>query len=148
MNTARVLPVFAALTVFVSCALAQVDEATFRAKFGQPLARQTFKIPAGEMVVDYAANGHVCRIQLPPVAPDNRQPGMKSAAAMDEFALKLVPLSLRGKELQRLSMANGRISMVTTEYENVTLFEPREGDRRTSVSIQFKRENCQPLPVN
>jgi hypothetical protein len=42
MKAARALSVFAVSTVFVSSVLAQVDEGTFRAKFGQPLARQTF----------------------------------------------------------------------------------------------------------
>jgi hypothetical protein len=59
--------------------------------------KETFLIPAGKMIVDYVATGHVCRIGLPPVAPDNRQPGMKSAKAMDNFLLELIPPAQRGK---------------------------------------------------
>jgi len=62
----------------MASALAQInapDAAELRAKYGRPLARETFIIPVGEMIVDYGATGHICKIQLAPVAPDNRQLG-------------------------------------------------------------------------
>jgi hypothetical protein len=93
-------------------AFAQIDGPKFaadvRANYGTPLARQTFLIPAGgEMVVDYAANGNVCRIKLPSIGPDDRQPGVRSPKAIDDFILKLVPLTLRGKELRRMAQQVG-----------------------------------------
>jgi len=60
-----------------------------RANFGSPLAREVFLVPAGEMVVDYAANGHACRIK-------------SSTKAMDDFLPKPLPLSMRGKEHGKL----------------------------------------------
>src|SRR5579864_7501326 len=67
-------------------AFAQIDGARFagdlRNKYGPPLARETFVARPGlEMVVDYAANGHVCRIQLPPIAP-GREKGVETTQAV------------------------------------------------------------------
>lgn len=63
----------------------------------RPLARETFiPRPGIEMVVAYAANTRVCRIQLPAMAP-SRQPGVESAQATEDFLLELVPLAMRGK---------------------------------------------------
>ncbi len=61
------LRVFAIAFALSTSAFAQSDPAGFvsglRAKFGPPLARETFVARPGlEMVVDYAADGNVCRI--------------------------------------------------------------------------------------
>jgi hypothetical protein len=94
-----------------------------------------------EMVVDYSANGHVCRIQLPPIAP-SREPGVKTAQAVDDFVAELVPLTMRGKELGRMLEAWGASSVSHIEYENVTISELRQGERRTAVTVKFKKEEC------
>ena len=58
------------LAVVLGCSLpafAQIDGTDLRKQYGPPLSRETFTVLTGvEMVVDYAVNGHVCRIQLPP----------------------------------------------------------------------------------
>jgi hypothetical protein len=141
------LRLFAVLTGFALSAFAQIDGVGFAAelqtKYGPPIARETFTIPAGEMVVDYASNGHVCRIQLPSVGPDERQPGVKSTKAVDDFLLKLLPLSMRGKELRRMSMAVGLPAIMTVEYENLTIAENLQGQERTGVTVTFAGEKCQ-----
>jgi hypothetical protein len=131
---------------FALSAFAQIDGARFasdlRAKYGPPLARETFVArPGFEMVVDYAANGHVCRIQLPPIAP-GREPGVKTAQAVDDFVAELVPVTMRGKELGRMVEAVGAPSVSHIEYENVTISELRQGERRTGVTVRFKNEEC------
>jgi hypothetical protein len=73
-----------------------------------------------EMVVDYAVNGHVCRIQLPPVGP-SRDLRVSTPEAIDEFILELVPLTVRGKELGRSMVMSGPNSVSMINYENVTL---------------------------
>src|SRR5579871_2405790 len=93
----------ALLLILCPCALAQTDGPAFaaglRSKFGPPLLRETFTARPGiEMVVDYAANGNVCRLQLSPIAPLSRDPHVSSPQAIDEFVLELIPASLRGKE--------------------------------------------------
>jgi hypothetical protein len=133
-------------TGFAVSAFAQIDGAGFardlRAKYGPPLARETFVArPGFEMVVDYAANGHVCRIQLPPVA-EGREPGVKTAQAVDDFLTELVPMTMRGKELGRMVEAMGAPSVSRIEYENVTISELRQGERRTRVTVMFKNEEC------
>jgi hypothetical protein len=142
---------FAVFIGFAISAFAQMDgpkfAANIRAQFGDPLARQTFLIPAGEMVVDYATNGDVCRITLPSVGPDDRQPGVGSTKAIDDFILKLVPLTLRGKELRRMSQSSGLHSVSTIEYENVAIAEVLLGGRRTGVTVTFVTEKCQGQPV-
>lgn len=151
MRTQPTLRLLAAFVGFAFSGLAQMDASKFatdlRATYGPPLTRETFMIPAGEMVVDYSTNGHVCRIQLPPVAPDDRQPGVKSAKALDDFLLKLVPPSLRGKELRKLYMAMGAPAASMIEYENVTISEVFQDRLRTGVTVTFKNESCAEKPA-
>lgn len=69
MQTKLLPRVFAALVTFAFSAFAQFDAGGFatdlRATYGPPLVREVFAIPAGEMAVEYATSGHVCRIHLP-----------------------------------------------------------------------------------
>ena len=134
------------LAGFALSAFAQIDGARFasdlRNKYGPPLARATFVVrPGFEMVVDYAANGHVCRIQLPPIA-EGREPGVKTAQAVDDFLAELVPMNMRGKELLRMMEAVGLPSMSRVEYQNVTISELRQGERREAVTVAFRNEEC------
>lgn len=131
---------------FALSAFAQIDGAGFaadlRAKYGPPLARETFTgRPGIEMIVDFAANGHVCTIQLPPIGP-GREPGVKTGKAVDDFLLELVPLAMRGKELGRLVTFMGAPSVSVVEYENVTIAEGWQGQRRTGVTVTFTKEKC------
>jgi hypothetical protein len=151
MDAKLTLRLVAAFTGFVMPAVAQIDGAKFaadvRAKFGTPLARETFMIPAGEMVVDYATDGNVCRIQLPSMGPDDRQPGVSSTKAVDDFILKLIPLTLRGKELRRMAQISGLHSVSMIEYENVVIAEGLVGAERTGVTVTFTAEKCQDQPA-
>ena len=54
---------------------------------------EKFLSAAGEMVVDYAANGHARRIRLPAMGPEEGR-SVISAKAVDDFLLKLLPLSM------------------------------------------------------
>ena len=132
-------------------AFAQIDGAQFatemRAKYGPPMARETFTARPGiEMIVDYAANGHVCRIQLPAVAP-LRDTGVRTPQAIDEFVLELVPLSIRGSELGRMSMAVGLPGVSMINYEYVTIAEELQGQKRTGVTVTFTKEQCRNQPA-
>ena len=139
--------VVAALAV---SAFAQVGGDQFavdlRAKYGPALSRQTFVVPAGEMVVDYALNGNVCSIHLPAMAPDKQRPGVFSTKAMDDFVLELAPLTLRGNESGRGATAAGSLSMSFVAYENVTISEEANATGRTGVTVTFKNEKCQDPP--
>jgi hypothetical protein len=131
---------------FALSAFAQIDGSQFaaelRAKYGPPLARETFTSKPGiEMVVDYAANGHVCRIQLPAVAP-SRDPRVQTTQAIDEFVSELVPLSVRGKELRRMRESMGLHSASIIEYEYVAIVESFQGLERTGVTVTFTKEEC------
>jgi hypothetical protein len=146
MHATLSLRLLATFIAFGVSALAQADWAGFatglRSKYGPPLLRETFAVkPALEMVVDYAANGNVCRIQLPPMGPDLR-PGVQSGQAIDNFLAELLPLTMRGKEQRRFLMATGAPSVSIVEYENVTIAENFQGDRRTGVTATFTKEQC------
>jgi hypothetical protein len=59
------------LIAFAATASAQIDGAKYaaelHAKYGPALPRETLLTKSGiEMVVYFAANGHVCKIELPP----------------------------------------------------------------------------------
>ncbi len=96
--------------------------------------------PDFEMVVDYAANGHVCRIQVPPVSP-GKEPGVRTTQALDDFLLDLVPLTMRGKELGRMMAATGSVhSESIVRYENVTIAETLHSQRRAKMTVMFNEE--------
>jgi hypothetical protein len=151
MNAKRNLCLLAAFAGFTLSAFAQLDAPRFasdlRTKYGPPLARETYTARPGiQMVVDYAANGHVCSIQLPPVAL-GREPNVRTAQAIDEFLLELVPLSVRGKELGGSSMAVGAPSVSSIDYENVIITVSFRASRRTGVAVTFRNEECRKADV-
>jgi hypothetical protein len=98
------------------------------------------------MIVDYGTNGHVCKIQLPPIGP-SRDANVASRQAIDEITLELVPMSPRGKEMGRLMEAMGAVSISAVEYENVTISEAFQSQRRTGVTISLKDEACAVRPA-
>ena len=112
---------------------AQLDSATLRAKFGEPLNRETFRVrPEIEIAVDYGANRQVCRIEVPALAEYDRQ----------ELLTELVPDSMRGKELNRFMMSTGAFSGVsTTEYEHITISQSESG-RNDTIHVIFKDPAC------
>jgi hypothetical protein len=131
---------------FALSAFAQIDGAAFasdlRAKYGPPLARETFAVrPEVEMVVDYADNGHVCKLQLPPVAP-GPDSGLITTQAIDDILTELLPPNIRGKELNRTYFAMGLASGSVVVYENVTIHKMLQGEQPTGVTVTFKNEEC------
>jgi hypothetical protein len=141
------LPAFFGFAVSLSAQFdADIFAAGLHANFGPPLAREVFLVPAGEMVVDYAANGHACKIQLPAVGPEEGS-NVRSAKAVDDFLLKLLPLSMRGKELGKMAEMLGLPGVLMTLYENVTISELLQGQRRTGVTLTFTKEKCQDRPT-
>ena len=150
MNARLSLRLLAAFVGFALSAFAQIDGAglarDLRAKYGPPLARETFTVwPGIEMVVDYAANGHVCRIQLPPTAPD-REPGVRTPQAVDDFLAELLPMQMRGKELGRMMDAHGAFSVSRVEFENVVIAETIVARKRTGVIVTLTKEECRDRP--
>jgi hypothetical protein len=131
----------AKLTLFVVCctAFGQMDTSTLRAKYGEPLARETFKVrPNIEAVVNYGTGRQVCNIEMSQAQFATRQ-------EVDQVVDELAPPSTRGKMLNRGIAASGRLSAVITSYEQVTITEPQDPDhpgRRTSVTITFNRSDC------
>lgn len=140
----------AKLTLFVVCcsAFGQMDTSTLRAKYGEPIARETFQVrPNIEAVVNYGTGHQVCKIDLP--AGTNIvgeiPPHFATKQQVDEVIDELVPPAMRGKGGPHMIAASGRISMSISEYENVTISEPQDPDhpgRRTAVWITFKRPDC------
>jgi len=108
------------------------------AKCGTPLDRETFTISPGlEILVDYAADEKVKRIELPGAAPD--QSGVSTPQRVDEALLELVPMPMRGKEI---GSGQWRTPYITkhTLYEHVMIIEdedPGVPGRRRNVSVCF-----------
>ena len=143
----KLLPcVFAALVTFAFSAFAQFDAGGFatdlRAKYGPPLMREVFAIPAGEMAVDHATSGHICRIHLPGIGPEEGRLGVSSPKGIDDFLLKLLPLTMRGKELRQMVFQSGPNSVWSTEYENITISKASSGQGPTGVTVTFTNEKC------
>jgi hypothetical protein len=122
-----------------------MDTSTLRAKYGEPLARETFQVrPNIEAVVNYGTGHQVCKIDLPPGSYVNPPHGA-SKQEVDQVINELVPPSARGKEINQGVMSAGRIAVSFTDFENVNIVEPQDPDhpgRRTSATITFKRPDC------
>ena len=151
MNPKSILRLAATLIVLALSASAQIDATKFaadlRAKYGPPLAREVFAVPPGiEMAVDYAANGHICRIQLPPVAP-GRHSAVKTAQGVDEFLVELIPPAMRGKELGRTMMAVGAPSASMIAYENVAIVRSFHAGVPSGITVTFPHEECHDRPA-
>ena len=73
---------------------------------------------------------------------------MISPKAVDDFLLKLLPLSMRGKELGKMAQFVGLPGVRSTLYENVTISELMQGQRRTGVTAAFTKEKCQDRPYS
>lgn len=142
----RVFAIAAIAFGLASTGIAQSDPAGFasglRAKFGPPLARETFVARPGlQMVVDYAADGDVCRIQPPSIAP-GRDPRVASQQAVDDFIAELLPPALRGKEIRRMASSTGINSVSIVEYENLSIADAFQAGTRSGVTVTFTAAQC------
>jgi hypothetical protein len=138
-----------------SPAFAQIDRAKFtsdlRTKYGPPvstetvpsrtgkLVRETFTgLPGIEMMVDFAANGHACRIQLRP-AESKQVPSRSTTQALAD----LLPPALRGKQqLGGWFSCAGANCVSTAEYDEVTIYEGGHAGVTSRVEVTFKKEEC------
>jgi hypothetical protein len=134
-------------------ALAQLDSGALRAKYGQPANRETFHMAAGfDMVVDYGTGYQVCKIEVPAIMPSNEN--VQNLTVMKQrmyaFLLEVVPPAMRGTEHQTMMMASGIISLLTTEYDLITVSElqlhGQPADKNT-ITLTFKRPDCQKRPA-
>lgn len=125
---------------FTAALFGQIDSYQLRAKYGPPLARETFTISRDlQVIVDYGPDQEVCRLELPASVPSI------TGQRVDDILLELVPMSIRGKNLGTMFVFMGRPSVKITEYEYVTISEPQDPDHpglRTGVNLIFKREEC------
>ena len=122
-------------------ALAQLDSASLRAKFGAPLTRETYHLPQGfDLTVDYGTANQVCKLAVPaemPAQPNVSGP-FNPRKQMQEFLADLVPDSMRGKEIRRFAGTTGAASAVSsTEYEHVTI-----SDGRDTIAVLFHNGSC------
>src|SRR5438105_7160661 len=102
----------AKFSAFIVCCFAlpflgfaqQFDSTTLRAKYGEPIARETFQVrPNIEAIVTYGSGHQVCRIELPPgrnVSGDLPS-HVATTQQVDAVIAELLPPSLRGREVRR-----------------------------------------------
>ena len=139
---------------FTLPAVAQLDSAALRMKYGTPLNRETFHMPAGfDLVVDYGASNQVCKLHVPALMPTTEQ--VSNSAVMKQrmydFLGELVPDSMRGKELGRGASMMGAISMVFIEYEHVTVSELQTGkpfSHDNTITVTFTSDTCHSMGGN
>jgi hypothetical protein len=111
---------------------AELDAATLRARYGEPLARETFRVrPNIEIVVGYGGSHQVCTIEFP--VSVTRQEA-------DEVIDELVPPTERGKEIGHGLKIIGSYSMSWVAYEHIMISESQGGPN--GVCISFKRPDC------
>ena len=146
-------------------AFGQIDSSSLRSKYGAPLDRETFIVRPGiEMHVDYGASRQVCRIQFPsgivavvgvvallahPPAAAMRTtiigvvpPGEITKQQVNEVLDEAVPLSVRGKELNRLMGQTGLTTFFLTDYEHVSIGEVQVGGKGQGITVTFKDPSC------
>jgi hypothetical protein len=126
-------------------ALAQLDSAGLRAKFGPPLNRETFHMPQGfDLTVDYSGANQVCKLAVPAeMPPQSTASGpFNHRKQMQDFLADLVPDSMRGKEIRRFAGTTGAFSGVSsTEYEHVTISQSNSG-RNDIITVIFHNGGC------
>lgn len=136
---------FGLILVAASSAFAQVDASSLRAKYGQPLDRETFTArPGVEIVVDYGPGKQACRIQLPSGKKivGTVLDGAITKEQIDEVLSEVVPQSIRGKELGRMMQGTGAPMLFTTEYEHVTIGELQIAYVGKGITVTFKDPTC------
>ena len=137
--TSRIPVIFC--LAFAAALFGQIDSYQLRAKYGQPLDRETFTLSPGfQMIVDYGPDEQACRLELP-----LNQPGVSSREQADDFLLELVPLSMRGKQLNSGQAQMGLSTVKFTVYEHVVFSEfgnANDVARPNLVSVTFKRDEC------
>ena len=128
-------------------AAAQLDSPALRARFGTPLNRETFHMPAGfDLVVDYGTHQQVCKLTVPALMPTDDNPANSDVMRqrMHAFLAELVPDWMRGKEVGRVASAFGVVWLLLTDYQSVSIQElltgPASADRDT-ITVIFKN-NC------
>lgn len=133
-------------------AVAQLDTYSLRAKYGAPLNRETFRMPAGfDLIVDYGSASQVCKIEVPALMPttENVSNADQMKRRMYDFLADLVPASMRGKELRRMVNVSGMISLSSVEYERVTVHELQYADQpfssNNAITVTF--QNCETRPL-
>jgi hypothetical protein len=126
--------------IFAAALFGQIDSYQLRAKYGQPLDRETFILSPGfQIIVDYGPDRQACRLELPASSPSGTE------QQVDDVLLELVPMSVRGKELGSGLISMSRASIKFTDYEHISIGEPQDPDhpgRRTGVRVTFKRDEC------
>jgi hypothetical protein len=123
-------------------ALAQLDSAALRAKFGAPLHRETYHVPQGlELTADYGGGNQVCKLEVHALPPrEDRSSPYNPKQEMETFLLDLVPSSMRGKELSRFARMTGAFSGFSgVQFEHVTISQP---DRSETMTVQFHDPGC------
>jgi hypothetical protein len=122
-------------------ALAQLDSAALRAKFGTPLTRETYHVPQGfDLTVDYGAANQVCKLEVPAEMPPqpNASGPSNPRQQMQDFLADLVPDSVRGKEIRRFGGSTGAYSPFSgTEYQHVTI-----SGRNGAIAVTFHSGGC------
>jgi hypothetical protein len=126
-------------------ALAQLDSAALRAKYGAPLHRETFHLPRGfDLTVDYGAGNQVCKLEVPAEMPPPK--GLSGAydaeQDMQAFLLNLVPASMRGKEVAGGLKVIGGFSVSHIIYEHVTILTTNTVGRGETITVQFNNPDC------
>ncbi len=136
---------FAMFAGFSLSAFAQLDAYKLQGKYGPPMDRETFTVRPGiEMVVDYGLSKQVCRIQLPSgtqyggTIPD----GAVTKGRIEEVLDEVVPISLRGKEVNKMVEQMGLFSVSMTIYEHVTISESNNGQMGTGITVTFNDSAC------
>ena len=140
------------LLVWVGSAFGQLNSAELRARFGAPLDRETFHVGDGfDLIVDYSPGMAVCKMQVPSLMPSNEKVVnlVEQSRRMYQFLMKLIPETMRGKELGRRITATGINALVSIDYENMIITEPRrtgEDYGTIAITVRFKDSNCNPQP--
>jgi hypothetical protein len=145
----RLAQLLVCCSAFVLPAAAQLDSAALHAKYGAPLERETFHMPAGfDLVVDYGPHSQVCRLRVPALMPTTEQVSNIEVMnrRMYEFLAELVPDSMRGREIRRMSSSTGINSIQSIEYEHVTISQFNTGQPFGNdhvITVTFTNQNCQ-----
>lgn len=136
----------ACLSACVLPASAQLNSSALHAKFGAPLHREVFHLPAGfDMSVNYGPVDQVCSLEVPALMPSNEkvQNGDQMRQRMTDFLADLVPDAMRGAKLREMASMMGIVSVQSIEYEHVTISQfSNANPREATITVSFTGNGC------
>lgn len=120
-------------------------------RYGEPDRERFAARPGISLTVEYGSDHLVCQALIEPPRPltySEEHVPLMSSEGVSEVLEEVVPVTMRGKEINTGSFQSGCNVARITEYENVVLMrsthtcDPSSNEQDVRTTITFKRAIC------